>query len=77
MTDSTINRWAPEHCDAAEFGGHPGYYPDGNCTCIICSRCDHHTGNGHQGHFWGYCKVTGTVRQMHFCCPGDCELENE
>lgn len=48
---------------------------DGRCRCIVCPRCDHHTGNAHQGHHWSYCTVTGTTREFHFCCPGDCELE--
>jgi len=48
---------------------------DGHCRCVVCSRCNHHTGNNHQGHYWRKCKVTGTMRVFHFCCPGDCELE--
>jgi hypothetical protein len=50
-------------------------YIDGSCRCLVCARCKHHTGNSNQGHWWGYCKVTKTVRAFHFCCPGDCELE--
>jgi hypothetical protein len=51
--------------------------PDGTtiCRCVVCPRCGHHTGNSHQGHYWGYCQVTRTVREFHLCCPGDCELE--
>jgi len=54
--------------------------PDGStqCRCVVCPRCRHHTGNAHQGHHWGFCKVTGTVREGHFCCPDPafgCELE--
>lgn len=48
---------------------------DGRCRCVVCGRCGHHTGNGHQGHYWAFCKVTGTTRAFHFCCPDDCELE--
>lgn len=62
-------------CDAE----HPSVYqmPDGStiCRCVVCPRCHHHTGNAHQGHHWGFCSVTGTVRTPHFCCPGNCELE--
>ena len=62
-------------CDAET----PSVYhmPDGTtaCRCMICPRCHHHTGNAHQGHNWAYCKVTGTMRDFHFCCPGNCELE--
>lgn len=50
----------------------------------VCPRCHKHTGNNHQGHYWGLCKVyveqgkgwKGSIREMHFCCPGNCELEN-
>lgn len=50
---------------------------------MLCARCGQHTGNNHQGHYWGLCKVlvaqgaTGNdaIRELHFCCPGDCELE--
>ena len=49
---------------------------DGSCRCVVCPRCRHHTGNAHQGHHWGFCKITGTVREPHFCCPDEpgCEL---
>lgn len=49
----------------------------GKCRCIICARCGKHTGNSHQGHYWAYCKATGEMRDFHFCCPGDCELEED
>lgn len=52
----------------------PTLYPDGGCRCVVCARCGHHTGNSHQGHFWAFCKVTRSIREPHFCCPGDCEL---
>ncbi len=42
---------------------------------MVCARCNEHTGNSHQGHFWSYCKVTRTIRSPHFCCPDNCELE--
>lgn len=65
-------------CDADA----PSMYqmPDGTvrCRCVVCARCHHHTGNSNQGHYWGFCKVTGTVRDGHFCCPDPefgCELE--
>lgn len=45
------------------------------CRCLVCARCGHHTGNTSQGHYWALCSVTRTVREFHFCCPGDCELE--
>lgn len=37
-----------------------------------CGRCGGCT--GYQGHHWSHCKVTGTVREFHMCCPDDCEL---
>lgn len=53
--------------------------PDGTtvCRCVVCPRCGHHTGNSHQGHNWGFCTVTRTVRAAHFCCGNEfgCELE--
>lgn len=46
------------------------------CRCVVCARCNHHTGNSNQGHYWGYCKVLGgPASRFHFCCPGDCELD--
>lgn len=50
---------------------------------MTCSRCHQPTGNNNQGHYWGLCKALmaqgvphrKAVRKMHFCCPGDCELE--
>lgn len=47
------------------------------CVSIVCARCDKCTGNNSQGHYWSYCKVKQTNRDFHFCCPGDCELEND
>lgn len=45
-------------CDALEYGGGPpSMSPDGGCRCVVCARCGHHTGNSHQGHWWGTCKV--------------------
>lgn len=49
----------------------------------VCARCNQHTGNNSQGHFWSMCQARwskgGTlkdaIREPHFCCPGDCELE--
>ncbi len=65
-------------CDAGPAAS--GYdLPDGTraCRCVVCPRCGHHTGNSHQGHNWGFCKVTRTVRVPHFCCGNElgCELE--
>ncbi len=59
---------------------HAGYLVSVNptllaCRCTVCARCQQHTGNAHQGHLWSLCKVTGTLRTPHLCCPGDCELE--
>lgn len=56
-----------------------------NALGMICPRCNEHTGNNHQGHWWAFCKVRAqqvddwkdALREMHFCCPGDCELEEQ
>lgn len=65
-------------CDA---GGAASMYmmPDGtvSCRCIVCGRCERHTGNSHQGHFWKWCRVTKDMREFHFCCPDNCELEEK
>lgn len=50
---------------------------------MVCARCNKHTGNYTQGHYWGLCKVLlaqgvpwkKARRDLHFCCPDDCELE--
>ena len=44
---------------------------------LTCSRCGRDTGNSSQGHYWGWCDVTQSLREMHFCCPAPdgCELE--
>jgi hypothetical protein len=53
---------------------------------MVCARCNEHTGNNHQGHYWRFCKrlmdELGSGRDtndylaadFHFCCPDDCEL---
>lgn len=64
-----------EGCDAEEpsvYMGTDGTYV---CRCMVCARCGHHTGNANQGHYWRACSVTKTLREFHFCCPGDCALE--
>ncbi len=63
-------------CEHAGYGlvGIPGLLV---CRCLICARCQNHTGNANQGHYWAYCKVTRTTREFHFCCDGDCELEEK
>lgn len=62
----------PNGCDASKPASWDG---QGGCTCVVCSRCDRHTGNGNQGHYWAYCSATKEVREYHFCCPSQCELE--
>lgn len=50
---------------------------------MVCGRCEQHTGNNNQGHYWAMCKVLlragkgveGSIRDYHFCCPDNCELE--
>jgi hypothetical protein len=67
----------PPGCDAHEFGGFPSVL-NGRCRCLVCGRCGHHTGDSNQGHYWSWCKVTKSLREMHFCCPDTefgCELE--
>lgn len=69
-------------CDASLFDeGPPSMSPDGRrCRCTVCARCGHHTGNNHQGHYWRWCKVTGTMREFHLCCKDPewgCELERD
>ena len=61
----------PPGCDSPV----PASQLDGRCRCVVCGRCGRHAGNSHQGHHWRHCRVTGTMRDPHFCCPDDCELE--
>lgn len=42
---------------------------------LKCGKCGEFTGNNTQGHLWGFCSVTRTVREFHYCCPEKCELE--
>jgi len=88
MDDELLNRYvlgeviglAPVPGSACDAGAGASYYntPDGTtvCRCVACPRCGHHTGNSHQGHYWGLCKVTGEIRVPHFCCGNEfgCEL---
>lgn len=56
-----------------------------NSLGMVCGRCGEHTGNNHQGHWWSFCQVRAkqvddwkdALRGMHFCCPGNCELEEQ
>jgi hypothetical protein len=71
----------PKGCNAVapsvyQIGISANGEPIYGCRCVVCGRCKNHTGNSHQGHYWKYCKVTNTMREFHFCCPEDCELEN-
>lgn len=67
-------------CDADETPMYVNTGLDGAssviCRCVVCAHCGKHTGNSNQGHYWAYCKVTKTKRDFHFCCPDNCELEN-
>src|SRR6266436_942421 len=63
------------------------------CRCIVCSRCNHHTGNSNQGHYWKFCHVMAKFHNIHktqslldcqeclpafhFCCKDNCELFEE
>lgn len=49
--------------------------PGLNCRCVVCPRCNMHTGNSTQGHFWAWCKVTESRRDYHWCCEESCSLE--
>ena len=79
-------------CDAEN----PSMYYNGQgkyvCRCIVCARCDHHTGNSTQGHFWKFCRVQAKFHEnhkrsilfcdkcepeYHLCCPGNCEIYHE
>ena len=41
---------------------------------MVCGWCGERTRNNTQGHYWARCRVTGTLREPHFCCPDDCAL---
>ena len=44
---------------------------------MTCARCNKETDNNNQGHYWAFCSVTKELREFHFCCPGDCQLETD
>lgn len=67
--------WSIDKCDALTPTVYVGQNGKRYCRCLVCARCKHHTGNNNQGHFWSYCSVTHTVRSFHFCCPDNCQLE--
>lgn len=50
---------------------------DGHCTCIVCARCNRHTGNANYGHYTTWCRTTKGQRDPHMCCPSGCELEDQ
>lgn len=78
MSFADLKPGAAPGCDAMEFGEGPPSMLDGRCRCMTCGRCGHHCTNTHQGHYSGYCRVTGTFREPHFCCSDPafgCELE--
>lgn len=64
----------PDFCDHAAY---PAPGSGTTCRCVVCPRCEEHTGNANQGHFWAYCKETRSVRTFHFCCPHNCELNGQ
>lgn len=64
-------------CDAGPSAGVYMYGNEMRCRCLVCARCDHHTGNSHQGHYWSMCRVTKRTERPHFCCPNDCELQGK
>lgn len=69
---------AGTECDAPDGGSYMMFDGVIRCRCVVCARCGHHTGNSHQGHYWRLCKVTGTLREFHMCCPDPaygCALE--
>lgn len=61
----------PDRTGATVADTRAGVRTEGGMTC---GRCDRPTGNYTQGHYWAFCKVTKTIREFHFCCPGDCAL---
>ena len=66
----------PPGCDAYAYGA-SATVTDGQCRCLVCPRCGHHTGSSSQGHYWALCQVTRALRAYHFCCPDPafgCEL---
>lgn len=66
---TTSDEVAPAPCPSPRI--------DGTCNHLTCARCQQHTNNSTQGHYWAWCHVTKTDRVHHFCCPDDCELETK
>lgn len=71
------------HCHDCPACGREHDQLEWNSLGMVCGRCGKHTGNNHQGHYWGFCNAIyepgmqfkDAIREMHFCCPDDCELE--
>lgn len=78
-----MNDWWTEvvECPACPEGHERGIF---HSIGMVCARCNKHTGNNSQGHYWGLCKrlmaqgvkINDAVIEPHFCCPDDCELVN-
>lgn len=54
-----------------------GACPEGLCHdyashCGRCGQC-----SGYQGHYFQWCSATKSNREFHFCCPGNCALEEK
>lgn len=46
-----------DNCDAEHPSIYINYDGEYVCRCLVCSRCERHTGNNTQGHYWKICKV--------------------
>lgn len=75
MTDGMPDEWKQVmDCPSPSCpDGHPRweFYSLG----MVCARCEKHTGNNHQGHYWKFCKKTREMEKFHMCCPDlECEI---
>lgn len=69
-------------CESPECADETHSRMDWHTLGMTCGRCNKHTGNNSQGHYWGLCKrlmrtgvkAQDAVTEFHFCCPDDCEL---
>ena len=75
MKDDALQQVIDAGCDYPQPPVYQNYDGSFTCRCMVCGRCGRHTGNSNQGHYWAFCKVTKTMRDFHFCCTDDCELE--
>lgn len=88
MSEPVVQRQAvPDPQERHPFW-EPRWYDDQHCCATHAKAGDFGLGShyhcpgcwaetGMYGHHTTFCKATGTQREFHRCCPGDCALETK